>query len=161
MPPRSKTTAMTPEIRRACMKTSLCWSPVRVQFLRGSPRFSRSALKPRSVVRGREIIIREMPIGAACLRKGGDISSGKIWILALVLVSIGMCFGAALFHWNCSRLHNCEGPFDFWGSNSLRTDGGARRCRLSGHSDIRLFRVDDGSGNQGTEGQGCRLDQIS
>jgi hypothetical protein len=47
------------------------------------------------------------------------LGNGKIWLLALVLVSVGMCFGAALFHWNCSKLHNCEGPFDFFGSSTI------------------------------------------
>jgi hypothetical protein len=61
------------------------------------------------------------------------LSNGKIWLLALVLVSVGMCFGAALFHWNCSKLHNCEGPFDFFGSSTIAsgaTSAGAAAAPL-------------------------------
>jgi hypothetical protein len=47
------------------------------------------------------------------------LGNGKIWLLAVVLVSVGMCFGAALFHWNCSKFHNCEGPFDFFGPSTI------------------------------------------
>lgn len=53
------------------------------------------------------------------------MGNGKIWLLAFVLVSVGMCFGAALFHWNCSQLHNCEGPFDFFGSSSVASGANA------------------------------------
>ena len=55
--------------------------------------------------------------------------TGKIWLLAFVLVSVGMCFGAALFHWNCSKLHNCEGPFDFFGSSTVASGA------FAGHTD--------------------------
>jgi hypothetical protein len=46
-----------------------------------------------------------------------------------VLVCVGMCFGAAFFHWNCSRLKNCDAPWGFLdaapAASSQATGGGA------------------------------------
>jgi hypothetical protein len=78
-------------------------------------------------------------------------SASKVWVLALVLVAVGMCFGAALFHWNRSKLHNCEGPFDLFGSNAIASEAGTVTVTapaLAQHGEPRLFSSQD-QGNWG------------
>ncbi len=54
----------------------------------------------------------------------------KLLLSGIVLLSVGMCFGAAFFHWNCSRLRNCGSPLGFFDAGAPASEGTRLKAAL-------------------------------